>query len=133
MKLKINRQAMIAKLEQGLELAKEEYREDLREIAVDLGSRTPVDTGALAESWSVNFTRDSGGRSVSSRERPRKQAPGPFRAKAIENMNSDISRLNLERKDIGVSFRNKAPHAPYERVALRDRVLNPVIGKRRKE
>ena len=72
--------------------------------------RTPVDTGAYAESFSVLPAASGGGRRESSDGRPKRQSLRLYRGIAESNMNSDIDKLEpLDGKS--VAFRNRAPHA----------------------
>lgn len=109
-RMRVNEKSISTKIENLKEQTEQEIKTILKGIAEDLTTRTPVDTGAFAESFSVLPASSGGGRSKSSRGRPRNQDLGTYRAIAQSNMNSDIDRLELlENKS--VSFRNRAPHA----------------------
>ena len=107
---RVNMKSVSAKIENLKDRVESEVKDDLKKIATDLTTRTPVDTGAFAESFSVVPASSGGGRSKSSKGRPRNQDKGTYRAIAEANMHSDINGLQLfENKS--VSFRNRAPHA----------------------
>lgn len=107
---RVNMKSVSAKIENLKERVEEEVKDDLKKIATDLTTRTPVDTGAFAESFSVVPASSGGGRRKSSKGRPRNQDVGTYRGIAKANMHSDIDGLQLfENKS--VSFRNRAPHA----------------------
>lgn len=107
---RVNEKSISAKIEKLKEQTEQEIKTLLKGIAADLTTRTPVDTGAFAESFSVVPASSGGGRSKSSHGRHRNQDLGTYRSIAQSNMNSDIDRLELlENKS--VSFRNRAPHA----------------------
>lgn len=112
MKFRINEKSISTKVNKLLELAEAEAKEKLIDVAEDLTKRTPVDTGAYSESFSVSFSNDSRRRSVSSKGRPQNQDVGTYRNLALQTMASDIRGLNLlENQNTSVAFRNRAPHA----------------------
>lgn len=107
---RVNRKPLSPKIENLREQAGEEVKVTLKEVASDLVKRTPVDTGAYAESFSVLPAASSGGRRESSDGRPKRQSMRLYRGIAKSNMNSDIDKLEpLDGKSI--AFRNRAPHA----------------------
>jgi len=109
-KLRVNQNSLSKKLQQ-LETHGEEFiKGALEEISGFMVVRTPVDTGAFAESYSVRLPTDSSGRRVSSANRPRKQNPETFQNVARQNMFSDIEVLDLENHS-SVLISNRAPHA----------------------
>lgn len=111
-KMRVNRKSISTKVNKLLELADDKAKEKLVGVAQDLVERTPVDTGAYAESFSVRYSNDSGGRSRSSNNRPTNQSLEEFRGVALNNMTTDINSLRLtENPNTSVSFRNRAPHA----------------------
>lgn len=125
---RVNEKSVSAKIENLEERVEAEVKDDLKSIARDLTTRTPVDTGAYAESFSVVPASFSGGRSKSSHGRPRNQDVGEYLGIAQANMNSDIDGLQLfENKS--VSFRNRAPHASS--VELKYQVFGAVKDIRR--
>ena len=128
-KVRVNQRSISAKLEGAEEQIEEKFKDKLTDIALRVAISTPVDTGALASSWSVvPVGQRSGGRSASSRGRPRKQAPGPYVQLAYRNMTADINSLRSGGIK-NVSFVNRAPHARY--VGILNRVINPVKARYR--
>ena len=110
MKVRVNEKSLSAKIK-GLETqAEDQIKSKLVDIAEDLAIRSPVDTGAYAESFSVVPSSSGGGRSRSSSGRPRRQDSVTYQTIALSNMTSDIERLQLL-ENRSVSFRNRAPHA----------------------
>jgi len=110
MKVRVNQKSISAKIDKALMQAEDKLKGKLVDIAEDLTVRTPVDTGAYAESFSVVPSSSGGGRRKDSHGKPRNQDVATFRGKALSNMTSDIENLEiLENKSI--SFRNRAPHA----------------------
>lgn len=110
MKIRVNQKSISTKTQKLLEVGEERIKENLRNLAEDLSVRTPVATGAYAESFSVLPSSNSGGRSRSSRGRPRNQDVATFQNIARQNMFSDIQVLELE-DETSVRIRNRAPHA----------------------
>ena len=110
MKVRINQKSVSAKIDKALLETEDKLKSKLVDIAEDLTTRTPVDTGAFAESFSVVPASSGGGRRKDSHGRPRGQDLPTYRSIALSNMTSDIEGLQLlENKS--VSFRNRAPHA----------------------
>jgi len=110
MRVRVNEKSISTKIDKALMEAEEELKVKLVDIAEDLTIRTPVDTGAYAESFSVVPSSSGGGRSRDSHGRPRRQDPTTYQNIALSNMASDIDRLEpIENSSI--SFRNRAPHA----------------------
>lgn len=132
MKIRVNEKSLSAKVEKSLVKKYDQLQNKLYDIAEDIGSRAIVDTGAYAESWSVVPSSSGGGRSVSSKGRPRGQSVGAYQGVAIANMRGDISSLDLKKlSGYSVSFRNRAPHAGYIRqkgtgMTMREFNLEPV-------
>ena len=125
---RVNMKSVSAKIENLKDRVESEVKDDLKKIATDLTTRTPVDTGAFAESFSVVPASSGAGRRKSSKGRPRNQDVGTYRGIAQANMNSDIDGLQLfENKS--VSFRNRAPHAG--KVELKYQVFGAVKDIRR--
>ena len=120
---RVNMKSVSAKIENLKERVEEEVKDDLKKIATDLTTRTPVDTGAFAESFSVVPASSGAGRRKSSKGRPKGQDLKTYRDVAKANMHSDIDGLQLfENKS--VSFRNRAPHA--RKVGLKYQVFGAV-------
>lgn len=110
MKVRVNQKSLSAKIDKALLETEDKLRVKLVDIAEDLTLRTPVDTGAFAESFSVVPASSGGGRRRDSHGRPRRQDVATYRSIALSNMTADIEGLQLlENKS--VSFRNRAPHA----------------------
>lgn len=111
-KFKVNQKSISTKVQGLLDLGEEKAKDKLTNVAEDLAIRSPVDTGAYAESFSVRYSSDSGGRRRTSRGRPQNQSVEEYQSKAFSNMKSDIESLELvENPNTSVSFRNRAPHA----------------------
>ena len=108
-KFRVNEKSVSAKIENSEEFLELKAKALLEDLAKDLVTRTPVDTGAFAESFSVLPSSSGGGRSRSSKGRP-KGDPETFLGIATSNMVGDISRLDLKETK-SISFRNRAPHA----------------------
>lgn len=111
-KVRYNEKSLSAKIKNIEEQTEEKIKGKFLEIAEDLSSRAPVDTGAYAESFSVVPASFGGGRSRISKGRPRRQDVGTFRNIAYQNMAADIAGLQLM-ENRSVSFRNRAPHARF--------------------
>lgn len=110
MKVRVNQKSLSAKITKAEMQAEDKLKSKLVDIAEDLTTRTPVDTGAFAESFSVVPASSGGGRRKSSDNKPGNQDLATYRGIALSNMASDIEGLQiLENKS--VSFRNRAPHA----------------------
>lgn len=110
MAVKINKASIKAKLDKAMEDTEEEIKGRLNNIAFSLTLRVPVDTGAYAESFSVDT---SGGRSlrrVSSDGRPRNQDMASYRNTAYSLMRNDIERIKVLKSN-KIQFKNGAPHA----------------------
>jgi hypothetical protein len=109
METRVNKSSISAKFKKAEEKIEGEFKKRLYPISEYLANRTPVDTGAFAESWSVVPASSGGGRSKTAKGRPRNQDMGSYRALAESNMSNDITALELE-DNKRVSFRNRAPH-----------------------
>jgi hypothetical protein len=109
MTTRFNKSSISAKFKKAEEKIEGEFKKRLYPIVDYLVSRTPVDTGAYAESWSVVPASSGGGRSKTAKGRPRNQDMGSYRALAESNMSNDIAAIELE-DNKSVSFRNRAPH-----------------------
>ena len=101
------------KLKQKIESIDEQVDANIKtyvlNIAYDVVRLTPVDTGALVNSWSVKGKGQRGMRRKSSAGRPRRQNPEAERGKSLNNLTNDINKLDLSGGP--VEFRNGAPHA----------------------
>lgn len=112
LQLKTNTRSINAKIEKA---TKESFREveiKLKDFAQFLAFKSPVDTGAYAESWSVTIAGSGSGRSKSSKGRTRRQDSAFYQTLAFSNMYSDIDSIDLK-SVASVSFKNRAPHGPY--------------------
>lgn len=113
-KLEPNLKSVTVKVDETKEFLELNLKALLEDLAKDLVTRTPVVTGAFAESFSVVPSSSGGGRSRSSKGRPKGDLE-TFRGIAESNMVGDISRLDLKETK-SISFRNRAPHAePVEK------------------
>jgi hypothetical protein len=110
MRVRINNKSLSAKIEKLEQITEEKLKSRLVDIAEDLTKRTPVDTGAYAESFSVVPASSGAGRRRSSKGRPKNQSLEQYRSIALGNMTADINSLQLL-ENRSVSFRNRAPHA----------------------
>lgn len=123
LRIRSNQRSISARVTKAEEKLEKKVEVKLSDIAESLAAKTPVDTGAFASSWNVvPIGSRSGGRSESSRDKPRKQPIGPFQAIAYQNMASDIAGFKLLEGE-GVSFVNRAPHARY--VGMLNRIIRP--------
>ena len=109
-KFRVNEKSVSAKIENSEEFLELKAKALLEDLAKDLVTRTPVVTGAYAESFSVLPSSSGGGRRKSSKGRPKGQDKGTYRGIAEANMHSDIDKINLVDNQ-SLSFRNRAPHA----------------------
>ena len=73
-----------------------------------LGMITPVDTGAYAESMTLNQYGNASGPSVSSSRRQKGVSIGPVIEAMEDKLYADLQTLDLEQ---GATFVNNAPHA----------------------
>ena len=113
-KIEPNLKSVTVKVDEKKEFLELKAKALLEDLAKDLVTRTPVVTGAFAESFSVVPSSSGGGRSRSSKGRPKGDLV-TFREIATSNMVGDISRLDLKETK-SISFRNRAPHAePVEK------------------
>jgi len=126
-KFRVNEKSVSAKIDNSEEFLELKAKALLEDLAKDLVTRTPVVTGAYAESFSVVPSSSGGGRSRSSKGRPKGDLE-TFRDIATSNMVGDISRLDLQELD-SIDFRNGAPHA--EPVEEKYQVFGAVKDKNR--
>ena len=106
MRVRVNERSLSAKLDRLESVMSDKVKPKLKNIARELSTYAPVDTGAYAESFAVgNRTR-----SRTSRGRPRNQDVGSYQGVAYSNMASDIDALDLS-ENLRIPFTNKAPHA----------------------
>ena len=86
----------------------EDWRRSVNEAFLSVILKTPVDTGAYAESHSIS-SNATAKRSVSSANREGKQNISKFQGIARSNLESDISSLGDD--DFEIYAINGAPHA----------------------
>ncbi len=74
-----------------------------------------VDTGAYVTSFSIVPAGSGGGRSRTSKNKPRNQNPSQKKEEGYNQLRSDIQTLNLEQMletgNARITLRNRAPHA----------------------
>jgi hypothetical protein len=74
-----------------------------------------VDTGAYVTSFSIGLSGFGGGRSRSSRNKPKGASPDAMKSVAYEQLQSDISLIDfdaaIKNGNFGVTLRNRSPHA----------------------
>lgn len=100
------------KLEAIEEEAKREAVKMGQEIVEFAVSISKVDTGAYVESFSVVPRGAGGGRSRSSRNKPKASNPEALKAKVIGDLKSSVASMDLSETG-GFTLRNRAPHANY--------------------
>lgn len=112
MRMRFNEKSWSTKVKAMLEIGEDKFKGDLKNVAEVIANRSPVDTGAYAESHSVTFSSGGGTRSRSSHGRPRRQSVEQFRGIAYQQMSADIEGLDLlNNLNTSVKFTNRAPHA----------------------
>lgn len=112
MKIRVNKKSISVKLEELRKQTVTSVTHRLESMAYDISVRSPVSSGAYAESHSVVPSSSGGGRSKSSSGKPRNQPTEVYQKIAFDNMASDINALDIENlQTSSVSFRNRAPHA----------------------
>jgi len=97
------------------DMAEEQIENRLEDIA-DYATRiSPVDTGAYVTSFSIKRAGQGGGRSRTSKNKPRNQNPEQKRQEAYGQLLGDIQALNvsdmLEQGNVKITLRNRSPHA----------------------
>jgi len=97
------------------DMAEEQIENRLEDIA-DYATRiSPVDTGAYVTSFSIKRAGQGGGRSRTSKNKPRNQNPEQKRQEAYGQLLGDIQALNvsdmLEQGNVRITLRNRSPHA----------------------
>jgi len=85
-------------------------RNKLKAIATTAVQYSPVDTGAYVTSHSLQAGSNTYGRGYSSSGKPRGQDDRVKKAEALDNLMSDIAKLDLEGMK-KVTLRNDSPHA----------------------
>lgn len=113
MKLKVNTASLSAKIEALESSMEEKVLRKILKVGEDAVWASPVDTGAFVGSWSILPKGSGGGRSKSSKGKPRKQNRSVIQKQHISTeLPKDITRHG---KAIlakgGAVVRNRAPHA----------------------
>jgi len=97
--------------------SEEGVQERLNLIADTAVNMSPVDTGAYVKSFSMVRAGQGGGRSKTSRGKPRVVDEQAAKAEARANLASDIASLpiaeDLEAGRPRYTLRNRAPHVDY--------------------
>jgi len=96
----------------------EAIEEEAKEKAIELGQEvvsfavgiSPVDTGAYVESFSVVPRGSSGGRSRTSKNRPKASNPEGVRGEAIGRLRSSVVAIDPNETG-GFTLINRSPHA----------------------
>mgnify|MGYP001601807380 CR=1 FL=1 len=117
---RVNEKSVSGKLSVPLDKAERKLKDMLREVSDSLigtnpetdgiGAGSPVDTGAYITSHSFQPTGGRGGRSRTSKRKPKNQS---WQAKADEarrQLYNDIEVVDVSASQSGI-FRNRAPHA----------------------
>lgn len=108
--LKVNKTSLDRKLLLLEQTVEDQIKDQLISIAQFIVRQSPVDTGAYVTSHSVKTNTSSRGRGKSSHNKPRNQPPEVKRQEGLENLLSDINRIDLM-NTTSITFRNDSPHA----------------------
>lgn len=92
------------------EIVEPQVKRIIRNVAEDAIFYSPVDTGAFITSWSVVPSGSGGGRSRTSRGKPRQQPYEQKASEALRQVEADIAALDV--METNAVLRNRAPHAP---------------------
>lgn len=109
-KVRFNEKSVTAKLNKALEGEEDKVKKRLKDVASDLAERAPVDTGAYAESFSVDTSGGRSMRRVSSSGRPKQQDKIAYQSQAYARMAGDIEAIEVFENN-RILFKNGAPHA----------------------
>ena len=90
--------------------AEDAAKDKLISIAQTAVTASPVDTGAYVTSHSFKTNTSSRGRGKSSANKPRGQDPQAKRQEGLDNLMTDINKLDLSELT-KVTLRNDSPHA----------------------
>ena len=109
-------QATFSKIKGRLnDMAEEAIEERLEDLAGYATRISPVDTGAYVTSFSIKRAGQGGGRSRSSKNKPKDQNPEAKRAEAYGQLVQDIQALNIsdmiENGNVRITLSNRSPHA----------------------
>lgn len=107
---KVNEISISGKLKFLEGLAQERVKEELKNIADSLVSRSPVDTGAYILSHTFQPTGGKGGRGYTSHGKPRGQNREAKMAEATAQLYSEIDAADVTSSRAGI-FRNRSPHS----------------------
>lgn len=110
-KVRVNEKSISAKLSKLEEMAEGKVKDRLEDIAWSIVKWSPVDTGAYILSHSLVPSGFGGGRKRTSKNKPRNQDEGVYRAEAMQQLKADIEALDLKETSSAL-FRNRAEHAP---------------------
>lgn len=115
MKVKVNSRSLSLKLEEAERAAKEAAKAKVMKVASDAVRASPVDTGAFVESWSIVPKGSGGGRSKSSKGKPRKQNRSAIQEQHIaQELPKDLAAHGETIiSSGGAVVRNRAPHGPH--------------------
>ena len=109
-KVSINKASVSGKLDKLLEMAEEEVRNKLEDVAWAIVQGSPVDTGAYMTSHTFAETGSSKIRSKSAEGKLGEQDWGTKAGEAMSQLRQDIAAADLT-KGQGI-FRNGARHSP---------------------
>ena len=111
MRVYVNQSSIKGKIQDAMDDTEEALKRKLVDIAGTLSTRTPVSTGAYAESFSVDTAGGRSIRSVSSEGRKWYSADIiASQNTAFTNMSNDINAIEVLKFN-KVQFKNGAPHA----------------------
>ena len=102
--------SFFAKLDAADERVEEEAKGFLTDVATTAVSLSPVDTGAYVTSFSILPAGSGGGRSRTSKGKPRGINPALAKSTAMEQLMGDIARLDFETSPKFI-LRNRSPHS----------------------
>lgn len=100
------------KIKQTEELLEEEAKELAYKIIDTTVNSSPVDTGAYMDSFSIVPRGSSGGRSRTSRGKPRNQPWEPYASAAKSRLRASVAAMTLSENG-GFTLVNRAPHARF--------------------
>lgn len=119
-KVKVYERSVSGKLDAAASKVEGEVKDYLKRVADSLigddpkrggvGSGSPVDTGAYITSHSFQPTGGRGGRSRSSKNKPKNQSWSEKAEEARSTLYADIDAADVTKEKVGI-FRNHSPHA----------------------
>lgn len=117
---KVNKKSVSGKLDAASSKIEGEVKDYLKRVADSLigqdpredgiGAGSPVDTGAYITSHSFQPTGGRGGRSRTSKNKPKNQSWSQKAEEARSNLYADIEAADITEERAGI-FRNRSPHA----------------------